>query len=389
MRFRGFTDEWEQVKFEEMLDKNDGVRRGPFGSALKKEIFVENSDYVVYEQQNAIYDNYKTRYNITKEKFDELHKFTLKENDFIMSGAGTIGRISRVPKGIKKGVFNQALIRFRINSELTNSEYFLQFVRAENMQRKLTGANPGSAISNLVPMSEVKKWEVFVPIKGEQQKIGELFQTLDNVIDLSNTQVENLKQQKKALLQRLFPQKGETEPKVRLRGFTDDWEEVKLLDEIEVYQPKSLPQSKFLDEGYPVYGANGMIGYYDEYNHENRQIAMACRGNTAGVVNIIPEQSYITGNAMIMDVYTNNKLDFNFMGQLFNNFDFTPYISGSGQPQITRSALKGVYIHLPSLEEQQAIGELFQSLDEQIRLAEDKVSQYEKLKQALLQRLFV
>ena len=71
LRFPGYTDTWKQHKFEDLLDSKDGVRRGPFGSALKKEFFVENSEYVVYEQQNAIYDNYHTRYKITKEKFDE------------------------------------------------------------------------------------------------------------------------------------------------------------------------------------------------------------------------------------------------------------------------------------------------------------------------------
>lgn len=89
-------------------------------------------------------------------KYNELIKFKLEPGDFIMSGAGTIGRISRVPKQIKPGVFNQALIRLRINKEITDSEYFIQFIRADFMQRKLTGANPGSAITNLVPMSEVK-----------------------------------------------------------------------------------------------------------------------------------------------------------------------------------------------------------------------------------------
>lgn len=171
LRFAGFADDWEERKFESLLDKNEGVRRGPFGSALKKDLFVKESPYVVYEQQNAIYDHYETRYNISKEKFEELHKFELIADDFIMSGAGTIGRISKVPKGIKKGVFNQALIRFRINKELTDSEYFLQFIRADFMQRKFTGANPGSAITNLVPMSDVKKWEIKVPIKEEQKKL--------------------------------------------------------------------------------------------------------------------------------------------------------------------------------------------------------------------------
>ena len=114
IRFTGYSDAWEERKFENLLDSKDGVRRGPFGSALKKEFFVKNSEFVVYEQQNAIYDNYHTRYKITKENFDELSKFKLNPGEFIMSGAGTIGRISRVPDGIKLGVFNQALIRFRI-----------------------------------------------------------------------------------------------------------------------------------------------------------------------------------------------------------------------------------------------------------------------------------
>lgn len=204
VRFSEFTDDWEQRKFENLLDTKNGVRRGPFGSALKKEIFVSKSDYVVYEQHNAIYDHYETRYNITESKFKELSKFSLTEGDFIMSGAGTIGRISRVPYGIKQGVFNQALIRFKINMEITDTEYFIQFVRADNMQKKLTGANPGSAITNLVPMSEVKKWDVLVPSRHEQQKIGSFFKQLDDTIALHQRELEILKNTKKAFLQKMF-----------------------------------------------------------------------------------------------------------------------------------------------------------------------------------------
>ena len=204
LRFAGFADDWEERKFEDLLDSKDGVRRGPFGSALKKEFFVENSEYVVYEQQNAIYDNYHTRYKITKEKFDELSKFKLNPGDFIMSGAGTIGRISRVPDGVKLGVFNQALIRFRINPEITDSEYFIQFVRADFMQKNLTGANPGSAITNLVPMSEVKKWEIKAPHLEEQEKIGSFFKQLDDTIALHQRKLDLLKEQKKGYLQKMF-----------------------------------------------------------------------------------------------------------------------------------------------------------------------------------------
>ncbi|MBS1013860.1 restriction endonuclease subunit S [Levilactobacillus brevis] len=204
LRFAGFADAWEQRKFEYLLDENDGIRRGPFGSALKKECFVSQSDYVVYEQQNAIYNKYETRYNITKDKFEELKKFELKPEDFIMSGAGTIGRISRVPHGIDKGVFNQALIRFRIDNRITDSEYFLQFIRADFMQKKLTSTNPGSAITNLVPMSEVKKWGILVPKINEQSKIGIFLKQLDKTIALHQRKLEKLQELKKGYLQKMF-----------------------------------------------------------------------------------------------------------------------------------------------------------------------------------------
>ncbi|GEN91904.1 hypothetical protein TKO01_19500 [Tetragenococcus koreensis] len=204
VRFANFSSPWKQRKFSDLLDPKKGIRRGPFGSALKKDLFVPESNYVVYEQQNAIYDRYNTRYNITEKKFKELSKFEIIPGDFIMSGAGTIGRISRVPKGIKKGVFNQALIRFKVNAKKIDSEYFLQLMRSDNMQRELTRSNPGSAMINLVPMSEVKKWKIKVPGFEEQREIGQFFSKLDNIVTLYQQKLEKQQNLKKAFLQKMF-----------------------------------------------------------------------------------------------------------------------------------------------------------------------------------------
>ena len=204
VRFPGFTDAWEQRKFSEILAKSDGLRRGPFGSALKKEFFISSSEYTVYEQNNAIYNTWKTRYFITPEKFQELHKFQLVPGDFILSGAGTIGRIAQVPANITKGVFNQALIRIRINPEWMDKNFFLIWMQSENMQRKLTQANPGSAMTNLVPMSEIKKWEIIIPSKAEQNKIGEFIQKLNSLITLHQRKLDHLELMKKGLLQQMF-----------------------------------------------------------------------------------------------------------------------------------------------------------------------------------------
>ena len=204
LRFAGFADAWEKRKFVQMLNNSDGLRRGPFGSALKKAFFVKESSFVVYEQQNAIYDRFNTRYRISEKKFAELHNFEVLPGDFLLSGAGTIGRIARVPKGIEQGVFNQALIRLRINESMTDSEFFLQFIRSDFMQKNLTETNPGSAIQNLVPMSELKNWTVRTPVVNEQRKIGSLLKKIDSLIAATQCKLDLLKKLKKGYLQKMF-----------------------------------------------------------------------------------------------------------------------------------------------------------------------------------------
>ena len=393
-----------------MLDKNDGVRRGPFGSALKKEIFVKNSDYVVYEQQNAIYDNYKTRYNITKEKFDELHKFSLKENDFIMSGAGTIGRISRVPKGIKKGVFNQALIRFRINNELTNPEYFLQFVRAENMQRKLTGANPGSAISNLVPMSEVKKWEVFVPIKAEQKKLGSFFEQLDDTIALHQRMSDKQKNLKANLLQMMFPRNGEKIPEVRLAGFAEDWAQRTLEDISDKVTEKNkareftetltnsaeygiISQSDFFDKD--ISNINSIDGYYvvrpDDFVYNPRISNFAPVGpikrNNLNRIGIMSPLYY---------VFRPKGVDHTFLEKYFETSYWHIFMKMNGDSgaradrfAIKDTILKEMPIPYPIMEEQVKIGIFFNQLDKSIVLHQEKIAHLKILKSTLLNKMFI
>ena len=229
IRFNNSKIDWQQVKFKNLLNLKEGIRRGPFGSALKKEFFVQNSEYVVYEQQNAIYDHFNTRYRISEEKYHELNKFMLSSGDFIMSGAGTIGKISLVPDRIEKGVFNQALIRLRVNKNI-NKEFFLQWMRSPKMQNKLTKANPASAMVNLVPMSEVKEWDVIVPSFHEQSAIGSLFRTLDELLASYKDNLANYQSLKATMLSKMFPKVGQTVPEIRLEEFEDEWEKYHLGD---------------------------------------------------------------------------------------------------------------------------------------------------------------
>lgn len=114
---------------------------------------------------------------------------------------------------------------------------------------------------------------------------------------------------------------------------------VKLTEICTPKQWKTIPANELLDEGYPVYGANGIIGYYDKYNHENPVVTITCRGATCGTVNITEPKSYITGNAMCLDNVRPDIL-LEYLYYCLLHYDFSNVISGSAQPQITRQGLE-------------------------------------------------
>ena len=129
---------------------------------------------------------------------------------------------------------------------------------------------------------------------------------------------------------------------------------VKLTDICTPKQWKTVPTSKLLEDGYPVYGANGIIGYYNEYNHENPVVAITCRGATCGTINITVPRSYVTGNAMCLDNVCSDVLT-EYLYYCLLHYDFKNVISGSAQPQITRQGLEKVTIKLCTVDNQQEI----------------------------------
>lgn len=129
---------------------------------------------------------------------------------------------------------------------------------------------------------------------------------------------------------------------------------VKLTEICTPKQWKTIPANELLDKGYPVYGANGIIGYYNEYNHENPVVAITCRGATCGTINITVPQSYVTGNAMCLDDTRSDMLP-EYLYYCLLHYDFNNVISGSAQPQITRQGLEKVEIKYYPIEAQKKI----------------------------------
>jgi type I restriction enzyme S subunit len=158
---------------------------------------------------------------------------------------------------------------------------------------------------------------------------------------------------------------------------------MRLSDVCRVYQPETIAKKSLpLDGAYPVYGANGKIGFNDKYNHEDPQLLLGCRGSV-GSIHISEPRSWINGNAMVVQPFESIvTLDY-LRYALLGGIDLKDAVSGTAQPQITRESLSPIQIAVPSLEKQRKIVDKLDnvfaeidSLDENLELSVQKMDQF-------------
>ena len=129
-----------------------------------------------------------------------------------------------------------------------------------------------------------------------------------------------------------------------------NWVVNKFSEITEMYQPKTIPTNELIENGkYNVFGANGIIGKYDKYNHEENEIAVCCRGAACGEYLMTLPFSWITGNAMVIKPKDNIHLK-EYIFYKLGDKDIFNYVTGSAQPQITRSNVENMKIIIPSNE---------------------------------------
>jgi type I restriction enzyme M protein len=163
--------EWETVELGDVCK----FVRGPFGGALKKEIFVEKG-YKVYEQKHAIQNNFTIgEYYITSDKFQEMKRFEIKSGDLIVSCSGTTGKIAIVPQNIERGIINQALLKLRPDYNKINSMYMKLVLETPNIQIKYFQSTSGAAIKNVSSVKYLQTIRIPLPsIEIQQQIIAQI-----------------------------------------------------------------------------------------------------------------------------------------------------------------------------------------------------------------------
>lgn len=241
---------WPTRTIEELV-KNEryAIKRGPFGGALKKEIFVEDG-YLVYEQYHALNNDFSfARYFISEDKFQELKAFEVKPGDIIISCSGVyLGKLAVVPENAISGIINQALLKISLDNDIITNSFFYYLFTHKNFKRKFFGSQRGGGIPNFPPMSEFKKFKfIYPPFPLQQQfsKIVEKTEALKKQFEQSLQELQNLYG---SLSQRAF--KGELDlSRLEIEEMKELEQKVETMDkEIEQEEMKRLNLFEFIKE---------------------------------------------------------------------------------------------------------------------------------------------
>lgn len=363
---------WSVKKLGDICDVRDGTHTSP-------KFFDRGFPLITSKNLiNGKIDFKNIQYISKKDHIEICKRSNVDDGDILLAMIGTIGNPVLVKKDREFSIKNVALFKVGKNNNHLNNVYLYNYLSYSTYELNKKSAG---GTQKFVGLSEFRKFQLPIPPLAEQEKIAEILSCWDDGIEKLLALIEKKKIQKKALMQQLLTGKH------RLKGFSTPWHEVKLGDIADLYQPQTISQSDLELDGYPVYGANGLIGYYHKFNHETWQIMITCRGSTCGTVNRTSGKSWITGNAMVVNVdnYKNNKL---FLFFKLLNENFLSIVSGSGQPQIVRTPLAKWKLYIPSdLAEQKAIAEILSKADEEIELLNKKLEAFKQEKKALMQQL--
>lgn len=387
IRFKGFTDDWEQRKVLDLLDLlTDFDANGSFADMAKNVNTFDGNGFAWYVRMTDL-DNPKPldelKY-VDKPSYDFLRKTHLHGGELLMAKRGNIGKIYIFEPRTEYATVAPNMYLLKLNTKVI-PRFLYNFFLSDEGKRQLLRLNASTTMGALYK-DDVKNIDVIIPPIEEQKKIAEYFAYLDNLITLHQRKCEKLKIIKKSMLENCFPKNGQKVPKIRFSGFTGDWEQRKLKDIAPLQRGFDLPTTEMCPGNYPVVMSNGIGGYHSTYKVNGPGVVTG-RSGTIGKLQYI-EDNYWPHNTTlwVTNFYGNNP---KYIYYLYQNLDFSRFTSGSGVPTLNRNDVHDFWGNLPSIGEQLKIEKFMTNLDEFITLHQSKLEKLKKIKKSMLERMFV
>ena len=306
----------------------------------------------------AITKDKAKRFMIASAKQSEIDRFSINKGMVAITKDSEtkydIGVATYIADNFDNVVLGYHCALITPNPTIVDGKYLNAFMHTQYIQKYFENNASGSGQRYTLSNDTISNIPVLLPSMEVQHTIGKLLADLDRKIELNRRINDNLEAMAKQLYDYWFVQfdfpNGEGKPykssggamvwneKLK-REIPQGWSDCILGEICDMYQPKTLGLNDLSEDSeYKVYGANGIIGHYSSYNHENSEIAMACRGNSCGTINRTSPKSWITGNAMVIK-FRNKEIHNEYIKQALKYANVKGAISGSGQPQLTRENL--------------------------------------------------
>ena len=386
IRFKGFKDDWEQRKVREVTDRYDNLRI-PVAASLRV------AGTTPYYGANGIQD-YVDGYT--------------HDGEFILVAEDGANDLKNYPVKCVKGriwVNNHAHV-LQGKYDCADNQFLAYAISQADIESLLVGG--GRAKLNAETLMGI---DLLLPNKAEQIRIGKYLAQLDNLITLHQRKCDETKQLKKFMLQKMFPKNGEKNPEIRFEGFTDDWEQRKLIDYLDVSNEKNKKGDYKKTD---VLSVSGEVGIVNQIEFQGRSFAGVSVENY-GIVNegdVVYTKSPLKANpygiiktnkgkaGIVSTLYAVYKpkenTDSNFVQIYFEldsrmNSYMHPLVNKGAKNDMKVSdenALKG-NVTFPKINEQKAISNFITELDNLITLHQRKCEKLKELKKFMLQNMFV
>ena len=382
LRFKEFTDAWEQRKFKNTIQ----IERG--GSPRPIENYITNSEnglnwIKIGDAPSMGKYITKTAEKIKPEGLSKTRE--VHPGDLILSNSMSFGRpyIMAI-----NGCIHDGWLLLRNDKNLYNLQFLCHLLGNENMLQQYKSFAAGSTVNNL-NKELVGSTSVSFPKKDEQGKLGAFFDSIDNLITLHQRKLDKLSNVKKALLEKMFPKNDSDVPEIRFKGFTDAWEQRKFQDmfSFERPDPYIVKSDKYSNEyTMPVLTANKafVLGYTKENS--------PCKKTSLIFDDFTLECKYVDFPYMvkssaikILTVKDEKKDNLRFSFERLN----TTKIEILGHARHYISVVQPTKTRTPNILEQNKISELFSNLDNLITLHQRKLEKLKNIKKACLEKMFV
>ena len=408
IRFKEFTDAWEQRKLGEVVEritrKNENLE-----STLPLTI---SAQYGLINQ-NEFFDKRIASKDVSGYFLVRNGEFAYNKSTSSDAPWGAIKRLD----SYESGVLSTLYIVFKILDERkTSSDYIVTYYNTDLWHKGIQAiAAEGARNHGLLNVAPADFFETNLTMPkdyAEQQQIGSFFQQLDHLITLHQRKYDKLQVLKKAMLEKMFPKNGSSVPEIRFKGFTDAWEQRKLEDYLTVSAEKNTDNLYTKED---VLSVSGDFGVVNQIEFQGRSFAGASVSNY-GVVHtgdVVYTKSPLKANpygiikankgkpgivSVLYGVYhTRENANADFIQMYFeqdarlNNY-LRPLVNKGAKNTLLISdtdALEGEVCLAPTFDEQKAIGQFFDSLDNLITLHQRELEKLQNIKKSMLEKMFV